>query len=520
MTATQAEISASFARVFGNGRGEAGLEVGVDPGLPEAEYIRIPRGMRKAWAADIEDTPENKRVYLDNLATLNPTVPSGTPSTSPIAPYPGTVAACAGRFGWVIAGRITIVGGIAYAVCPAGRVALVGITTRAPTYEDAASFFTVNQGHIRDAELRDTDHRWVHAVRFWSVVAGLVTAEKSDEYLEVADPPNEAAGSAEFAAFCAKFAPNAFTAAAARAGTWRKTNHATGGQRATGFAKRWLQKEGYTSSATERAQREREDKAATDAMYVATHAVSNHAVLALMASEDRGHWATIDPTYGLILEWSVKASITMRLSPKTQVAGGAMVADAWVVLQKVVHEGLAPLLNNLEQLAALKAQHDELEVHGVACATYAGWFLDGHPDGLVKRDFSQKDAASAGLIGELGHVATKYYKGTTIGDSPALASAASQLGDSIASDAWGALAAEKKTMSSEQIVKAYSAIKGGASLAQVADLLSDDAAKVQAAVDAYNAETTTAAGLVGIAKPLLVSAATVIKNRGLAPAPP
>lgn len=515
MTATAAEVNAAFAAIFNNGRGEVGLEVGVDPGLAQNEYIRIPRSMAKAWAAKILDNEANRALYAANIAALAPGVPVGSAANSAIPDFPGTAEGCASLFGWITQGLLYVNQGKTFAKIGNAKIFVHEFHTRAPTNDDAMRFYTVNQGHINDAAIDEAHHNWIHAVRFWGVVAGTVTTSKSDEFVIVDDPTTLANGATEFAAFAPKYAPNAYTAGAARAGTWRKTNHCTGGSVVAGFAKRWLEKEGYRSRAVEKAERDRANKVATDAFYVAAHAISPHAVLAFMAPEDEGHWALVDPNFGYIMDWSVKPSVSMRLSPKTQIAGGAMVADSFVVLGMLVVEGLAPLLNHSGQAMALKAQYDFLSTNGVTCATYAGWFLDGHPDGLAKQEFSQKDTRAADLIGELGYVATKYYEGSTIGESPALASAAAQLGSHVAKDSWSSLATKKKSMTADQIAEAYAAIKGGSTTGRIANILSDDIDAVRAAVVALNQETTTLAAIVGVDNPQLVSDAAVLTNRGL-----
>lgn len=94
----------------------------------------------------------------------------------------------------------------------------------------------------------------------------------------------------------------------------------------------------------------------TTAFYVATHAVSVHAALALMLPDNTHHWAVIDPCFGLCTHWDIIESTRMRMSPATQVAGTAMVVDAVVCLKMLVQEGIAPLLESGGGVVALVAQ--------------------------------------------------------------------------------------------------------------------------------------------------------------------
>jgi hypothetical protein len=98
----------------------------------------------------------------------------------------------------------------------------------------------------------------------------------------------------------------------------------------------------------------------TSAFYIATHALSVRAVLALMAPVDNSHWIISDPYMGLIPKWDVGQSAVVRMLSKTQVAGTALVIDAIVVLKMLLLKSLAPLLQNIYQANSLNGAEKPL----------------------------------------------------------------------------------------------------------------------------------------------------------------
>jgi len=458
-----AALNKQLALVFQNGRGEAGLEVGTDPGLPTGEHIQIPKCLIKRWVATREETPGSPQA-------TDPEVSSGE-----VFVHNGELLE-------------------ANADGTAGK-RLYNFKIASPSYSDVRKFVAANQTHIRDSEFSESQHKWIHATRFWSVVAGFVATSKSTEYVEVEDPADDAIPDSvdDIAQFIVAYAGNAWTAAAARATSWRKSNHATGGDIATGFPRRWLQKEQLWPTDRDRNRQLAAARQVTSAYYVATHASSVHAVLALMAPKTAEHWAKINPKYGIILGWDVKESALIRMAPNTQVAGVAMVTDAVVCLKMLVREGLAPLLESFSQHAALAAAHELVESSGMRAASYARWFLDGHPRGISPVSFNQKDSTYAELVGELGAVATTYYKGSTIGESPALENAAKQMAPETARQTWSSLSKAKKSMAPTEMFRVYGRIKGASTSMTATSMLSTDEAERTSAVDQYNHHLATIA---------------------------
>jgi len=469
-----AAFNAAMAAIFTNGVGQAGLEVGSDPGLPAEEYIQIPQRMSKMWVAKI--------VTYVAPAGITP-VP-----TQYVAGPTDSIADLSTKEGWVTnsAGNITVNDKSMWVDIGGARKEIEDFRIEPPTFEDVQAFYTVNVGHVRDAELSEEQKLWVHAVRFWSVVAGLVTSTKSREFVMVANPVTNAADAPVAAAFIRDYAENAWTAAAARATSWRKTNHCTGGDLASGFPRRWLQKMSYWVITPDKAATARGQRKSTTAFYIATHAVSVHATLALMLPEDDHHWAEIDPSVGLMPKWNIGDSARIRMSPRTQVAGAAVVVDSLVVYRMLVKEGLSPMVTNRDQLGALVAAHKTVEAEGMRCGTYARWFFDGHPDSVLPESFSQKEAAFADLVGELATVAVKYYATSTIGQSMALANASTQSSDEVAKTTWSALASAKRQASSAQVVQAVNYLKGASAAGTVASINSPDENQVKTAVSDYN----------------------------------
>jgi hypothetical protein len=504
------QLNAALRTFFLNGRGEVGLEVGADPGLSATEFIQIPRCMIKPWAArlDLNTGTEAEAATRRSAMGLPPNVPVTVRDWDEQA-GPNAYRAEAG---WITNGSLYFNQGNLYVKRGAVSIAVTEFHIEPMTSDDIRNFYTVNIGHVKDAEFDEATLLWVHAIRFWSVAMGFVATSKSSEYTIVDTPAAFAAGSEQAATFIFDYSSNASTACAARATSWRKSNHATGGPIVQGFPRRWLQKMGYMVDVQNKADRDRAWRNVTSAFYIATHASSVHAVLALMAPQDANHWALIDPQYGLFTEWDVKESTRIRMLPSTQVAGAAMVSDAVVTMRMLIKEGLSPLLANLDQAAALAAAYQQVEENGIRLAVYASWFLEGHPDNVARVEFSQKDSSFASLVGELAIVATKYYIGTTIAGSAALGNAAQQMGEDSARNTWTQLGLRKSALSAQQVLRAFSRIKGASTAGAVAGLLSEDSPTVVAAVAAYNGHLTTMAAQFGIPVAVTVDAATIQAN--------
>jgi hypothetical protein len=497
-------IDGHLAALFRNGKAETGLEVGTDVGLAENEYIRIPRCMVKRWCARVADKD------LVGYLASHP-YPDGVTSVADWDEH-SSPRDFAQTHGWISTGSITITGGIKSALIGGEAFELSEFHIEPFTADDVAKFVTVNTGHIRDDDFSEDTRAWIHAVRFWSVVGGLVTVAKNREFVIVDDPDDEDEDAEHMLDFIIAFSANSWTACAARAGTWRKTGHCTGGDMAVGFARSWLSKEGFMYTSGDQATRGTHRRLMTSAFYIATHATSVHAALALNASGDEYHWATIDPSHGFFWEWTAHESARIRLEPKDQIAGAAMVVDSVTVLKDVVRENLAPLLTHIDQHTALIDAYKEVCEHGIACATYAQWFLDGHPAGYEKRRFNQKDTSYAALIGELAVVATLYYSGSTIADSMSLKNAAQQLGTPGARDTWAQLGRNKQALSAQQATQAYARIKGASATGLINNLLSRDEDEVGVAVDAYNGVTASVAGALGFTSVPQIRKETIIAN--------
>lgn len=461
-TMSNATLDRALASIFANGRGEAGLEVGTDPGLPRDEHIRVPKCLEKAWVARGKDGE---------------------------APKAGqTIAALAAQPGWISSGNIVIYDGKLYSPgsAPLTDRVLDSFECERPTYNDILAFVAVNTGHVRSASFSAQQVQWIHATRFWAVVSGFVRTSKSDEWELVDTPTGDLSEHKVVADFIVAQSANSWTASAARATSWRKSNHATGGDIAAGFPRRWMQKNEYWPTNQDKKVAEREQRNATSAFYVATHASSVHAVLALMAPSDKCHWAEVAPCFGLISSWDIRESTAIRMIPKTQVAGAAMVTDAVVCFCMTIKEGIAPLLDSFDQYPELMKQYKLVEEHGVQIASYAQWFLGGHPEALPKVAFNQRDPSCSELIAELGMVAEEYYKGTTIGASPALQNAAKNMGTPTAREKWTQLTRAKKQMTSQAVVRAYGRIKGASASSRILAINSAEKEFRDAAVVEYN----------------------------------
>lgn len=488
-------VNRAFTVLFSNGAGEAGLEVGNDPGLARNEYIQIPLSMKKSWCARIKPGEDDAA----------PTAFSGNPS------------AMAGTAGWVTSGSIIVHDGELWSAHADGSPdeELDEFHIEPFTAADVRNFVAANLGHIREDDIPADAVSWVLACRFWAVAAGFVVTTTSSEWVEVANPTVFPAQTDEIAAYIAEFHANAWTASAARAASWRKSNHATGGDVVQGFPRRWLNKMGFIRDIPDRNAARVALRAVTAAFYVATHASSVHSVLALMVPEDSDHWACIDPAYGFIAKWDIGRSARIRMEPKTQVAGAAVVVDAVVVLKMTIKEGIAPLLSAISQVEALMTAYEVVAAGGIKCASYAKWFLAGHPepDEHTPIAFDQKDTAFADLAGELAVIGTKYYQSSTIAGSAALANAADQMCPEDVKATWAAVAANRQRISGQQVIAAVQLLKGSSSVGAVTSIVSGDADSVRAGVAAYNDVLGDLAKRAGVPSVLTVNADRIVLAR-------
>lgn len=532
-----ADFAAAVRRLYANGRGEAGLEVEADPGLSAADHVAIPECMvappavlftAAEWPAAWSTNEFHTALAAAPDAAARAAVVAPAPNTAPNREARGdTFAATATRDGWFVVDGVRMVGvdGAAEPRMEANVhgtwFAIEEVVARDPTYEQAREFYDANVASANRYmdNPNDATLHWTIATRFWNVVAGLVTTTKSREWREV---PNVGAAalsaeSEDFAEFCQSFAPNAWTAATARTSNWRKTNHATGGRPAVGFAKRWLQKMGYWTAAADRNQAARESLAATTAFYWATHPVSVHAVLTLMVPADEHHWAEISARYGLITAWTLHESARVRMVPHSQIAGAALVVDSLTVLESLVKEGLSPLVANIDQLGPLIAARAEVETEGMRCAVYARWFFEGHPANIRPVQFSQKDNAHANLTSELAIIATRYYANSTIGQAAALINAAQNSGDEAARTTWTAINNARRTAGGAQVQRTVARIRGASAAGAVATLADPDVDTAAGGIGLYNAAVAAHAAALHIANPPQVVEAQFRANFAAAP---
>lgn len=505
-----ASANAALALLFANGRGEAGLEVGADPGLAVSEYIRIPARMLKRVAfraATAASRPTGKPVDFD-------------PNTG--------IDGIQGEDGWTVVAAPAVVGSATSVFAQLPRIQVQdgkfeyqgevfeGVYTDAPSIDDIRAFVQVNEGHIRAQDFSPEQQRWIHSARFWAVVAGFVATSKSSEWMVVPNPATVSTANDDVVMFIYNDWGNAWTAAAARTTSWRKTNHATGGQIAAGYPLRVLQKGGFWPTTQDPATRNAQSRTATDMFYVGNHATSVHAVLALMIPDDPHHWADIGASFGFIASWDRLESTRLRMAPRTQVAGAALPVDAMVVLQMAVKEGIAPLIGAIDQLPALVAMHSRVVAEGMAIAVYAKWFFDGHRDAPVLDPFSQKDAASMELIAELAVIAREYYPQSTIAASAALRNAAAQMADEQARNVWATLGSEKRRMRADKVLAVVRRMKGASASAAVDQMLSDDDTEVHTGVGAYNARNAAIARAIGLSRSFEINADAFIASRDAA----
>jgi len=511
--ATRTRFNARLAALAHNGTMEVGLEVGTDPGLAADEYIQIPACLQKAWAGRLEPSEVSR---WDALPTADQHTGWAAVGANQEARNPTfTAAAQAARVGWVTCDEAVRHEGHVYARIGGRLWQLAEVVVDPVTVDDCVSFITVNLGHCRDSLFNDEELNRVLAIRFWAVITGLVVTNKNEEWVDVANPTTPAANADVRAAFVLGYAENALTAAAARATSWRKSNHCTGGTIASGFPRRWLVKEDLWSTNSDRQARNDARAQATTMFYVATHGISVHAVLANMAPSDDHHWVQFQPKYGHIAEWDVKESTTVRMHPRTQVAGAAQVADAIVALKTLVSTGYAGALQFLNQAQPLMAAFNLLEAQGMRCATYARWFFDGHPLAVVRESFNQRDPAFHDLVQEIAIAITLLYPTATISASMSLRNAASQSGNEAAKTLWSAIAATQHQAQQGVIMTALERIVGSSATGSLVNIASGDAAQVRQGVATYNQQMAGVATIIGMAVPPVVDEAAVLARAGL-----
>jgi hypothetical protein len=514
------DFNAAITAILVNGHGQAGLEVGSDPGIPASQRVQIPASMRRAWRASYTD-------WAGAWAALNPNAVGPPPAQAAAA---ATIAAQANTDGWVTTGTLDVYMGQLWVAIGAHRFEVAHFEVAPPTREMFARFYTVNHALIgTPGATFDAAHAdWAIAVRIWSVLAGFTTDSKSSEWVEVADPAAVTPEAEAWADYAITQAAESWTACAARVANWRKTNHATGGTPATGFARRWLAKAGRWSTDPDRDVAARHRRDATSAYYWAAHPAGCHAGLALMVPGDAHHFATVNPIYGLVTEWDVLESTRVRLVPRTQVAGTAIIVDAVTVLAAIVKEGLSPLVQNMHQLTALMTSYTTVRDEGMRVAVYSRWWFEDHPAGTDPVPFSQKDVSCAELASELAIIGTRYYAGSTIAQSAALINAAAQSSNEMARTTWTAIAAARRTASQAQITRTLTLIRGASSVANVAALSDPDVDVAAGAIAGFNADVTAhaaalaAANVAGVTNPALIDTARFRANHaalGAAAAP-
>ncbi|KAH9436012.1 hypothetical protein MCOR02_004922 [Pyricularia oryzae] len=258
------------------------------------------------------------------------------------------------------------------------------------------AFIAANADHVRADEIGQENILWVHAIRYWSVVAGMVDSNSSSEFVEVEDPDEKAiqAVSSAHSSFVYNYPSQAFSALAAKGARWRNSGDVAGGLMATGWVRRWLESMGYWSNngqfsdATGCRDADDENVRASLAFSIATHAAGVHPILAMLAPDDDDHFALVRPRWGILHYLHVNEASRAIMTDKLQVADTSVVVEAVGVLARLVAEG---------------------KTNGIKVAPYSSWFLQGHPAGNRTVPFNQKCPKFSALVGELAAVAVRYH---------------------------------------------------------------------------------------------------------------
>jgi hypothetical protein len=542
-----ADFQTFVSELFANGKVEVGLEVGQEVGLAREKYIGVPNSFKRAYyvrvyPAVLDAAPAGLFSHIPNyqfqdgwaqpkkLADKKDAEGKTVPAAAPPVLKPREIIPVAYRWqytqsapttddpanvprGW---GRVSADNERAALLLHEGALfitqdadnarrkswlkgdacARVFEYWQAPVTKDGLkNFYRLNVDRVRQAGMSQAQVDWVISCRLWSVISGAAfpVVPGDREVTHVPDSPEAVPGAEEWIDNLSKTAPDAFTALVARGTSWKKTNHAVGGTIASGFPQRYLMKMGWWDPAGTTTDKDRADhrRNMTTAFYDATHAASVHFILAAAAPSDTHHYSFFDGRWGCIVQLEVKESARLRLTPRDQVAGAAIVVDAITVAKMVVKDGFGPLLINggqMESLADAATTIGEGQLAlGMRGAVYANWFFSHHPDHVKGQAFSQKDSTFFPLACELAVIATTYYKSSTIGKSMALVNAAAQGSEENIVTNWRALAAQRNRLAGDVFLDAAATLNASVATGDVAGLMSADAAEKTRAIRAVNA---------------------------------
>lgn len=280
------------------------------------------------------------------------------------------------------------------------------------------AFIAANADHVRADEIGQENVLWVHAIRYWSVVAGMVDSNSSSEFVEVEDPDEKAiqAVSAAHSSFVYNYPSQAFSALAAKGARWRNSGDVAGGLMATGWVRRWLESMGYWSNngkfsdATGCSDAEDDHNArASLAFSIATRAAGVHPILAMLAPDDDDHFALVRPRWGILHYLYVNEASRAIMTDKLQVADTSVVVEAVGILARLVAEGKVSHVKHVEQVQSLLDAYDSIKTNGIKVAPYSSWFIQGHPAGNRTVPFNQKCPKFSAIVGELAAVAVRYH---------------------------------------------------------------------------------------------------------------
>ncbi|CAF3509131.1 unnamed protein product, partial [Rotaria sp. Silwood2] len=175
-------------------------------GLSPNEYIRISNGMIKQWAAKIKVKKYNQ-MYDPIVGIESWDKSKGTSNYK-------------NKKGCITSGNIMFYEGKKFGMYHTSKglnwVEIEDINIPPPNTDDMTKFYTANIGHIGEEDIDDEFHIWVHSVRFWSIVGGLMSSVKNREFVVCEDPTTIDKKADEFVSFCINHAPNAWTAAVTR----------------------------------------------------------------------------------------------------------------------------------------------------------------------------------------------------------------------------------------------------------------------------------------------------------------
>lgn len=344
-----------------------------------------------------------------------------------------------------------------------------------PSVLSVRKFIRANSSRITQSDPQD--RRYGMALRYYSVIYGLVASVYDKEYEEDTGsrdaPVSDEDAILEYL-LNEQTATQAITLICARFLSWRRTNHATGGSPASGVVQRTGAAFGWYTPDPSGGNNSL--KRFTELFHSNAHQANCKTISALFFGGHSEHWGVFNPKFGFSFPTDVQTSLKVRAENRSGVAGCAAITDAIVVMRSLVMDQSIVCAINFDKCGILVNKYKEIVKYGVLCGVGANWWVEHNPFGLSAHPVLLDDPELQALVGDLATANAMYLSSKTLKAAKALETAMDRYGEVTRKDFWRSLAKYKRATSSRDVLTALEVMRRQVGIigVNVVELVSQD----------------------------------------------